>query len=372
MDWALMQALPHLVMLPQATASLWRAVFTQRGFYMPPTLQSWKSRLDAELNAMPVSIFVDPPPADLLQLRQVYGFPELVIPMLPEEPELSQVLAASLTTPISGLPRQSQLAATISQALVGTHIVGLLVFDGLAYEDVLNWQYPPGWQVSCLPCIVDGMTLTSSAMPSIIGSPPLAHRLFQLGYKQHYGFAYWDRESNELTDTMFAQFSVNQLFKVSEFAQILERIAKTDFKLPTYLQIVRNGLDQFVHGYRERPNVRHFLGEMESALHRLLDVLAAPQKPVRLHITADHGILWHADQAVVSVGEHIQTPRYKAGAFSMPDVPAVTISEPTESYSAIVGPRHIFRARRTNEWGFHGGISGRESLVPFITLDYHP
>ncbi|MFN8469222.1 MAG: alkaline phosphatase family protein [Caldilineaceae bacterium] len=372
MDWSELNVIPHIVQLPGETSCLWRAVLLQHGILVPITLHQWKGILDAAPRATAPTVFVDLSPNEVYQLRHIYGFPQVQMPLLPDEPDLSRTLVDALSSPIPDLLRQSQIAFEIARQAAGAHIIVLLVLDGLAYEDVLDWQYPANWQWTRRPCFVDGITLTTTAMPRVIGLPPLAHRLFQQGYKQHYGFTYWERDSNDLTDTLFAEFSKAQLTKVSEFSQILDRLADSNFSAPTYVQIVRNGLDQFVHSYRERPNVRNFLRELEHAVWDLLDLLATFQCSVRVYVTADHGILWYEKQPVTTISTNSPSARYVTTETHVNDDRFTRICEASEDYTVAVGPYHICRNRRVNEWGFHGGISGRESVIPFLTLDYRP
>jgi len=313
MNWPVLDLIPHLAHLPEETACLWHATFAKHGVSIPRTLLEWKAQLDAAPRNLPATLFVDLATEETYQLHRVYGFPQLTIPLLPDEPELSQVLADALDNSIPGLLRQSHIGAEIEYSASGNHIVVLLVFDGLAYEDVIGWQYPAEWQSTRRPCIVDGVTLTQLAMPRVIGSPPVAHRLFSKGFKQHLGFTYWERESNALTDMLFAEFSKTQLARVREFDQILDYLADWNFNAPTYVQIVRDGLDQFVHSYRERPDIGNFLRELERSISRLLDLLATFQRKVRVYITADHGILWYQQHDVIAVAGNIQSARYIAG-----------------------------------------------------------
>lgn len=372
MDRLALDVIPHITQLPEETAGLWRATLLRQGIIVPTSLHQWKSLLDETPRSFAPILFVDVPPGDAYQLQQVYGFPKMELPLLPGEPELSQALVSALDTPIPDLLPQSQIASEVTRTAKGAHIIVMLILDGLAYEDVLEWQFRNDWQWTRRPCFVDGATLTTTGMPRVVGSPTLAHRLFQQGYKQHFGFTYWERDNNDLTNTLFAEFSSGQLMKVSEFAQILERLADMRLDTPTYVQIVRNGLDQFIHSYRERPDIRHYLRELEKSIQNLLDLLTTFQRHVRVHITADHGILWYEQQTVAAITENPRSARHIAGDLSVSDSRFSKIHEPLASYTVAVGLDHILRRRHTNEWGFHGGISSRESLVPFLTLDYRP
>jgi hypothetical protein len=156
----------------------------------------------------------------------------------------------------------SKLRPRFTRNVQGTQLVRPLDFWMVWHLKMyLEWQYPGNWSWARRPCIVDGITLTTTGMPHVIGHPPLAHQLFQLGYKQHLGFTYWERNNNDLTDTLFAEFGKGQITRVSEFAQVLDQLADSEFDSPTYVQIVRSGLDQFVHRYRERPISAVFRGE---------------------------------------------------------------------------------------------------------------
>lgn len=372
MDWSSLDLVPHIAQLSEETACLWQAVYSQQGILAVNSLQQWKVRLDADPRGMPPTLFVDPLPADVHQLSQVYGFPVTHVPQLPGEPALSLALAKALSSPIPGLLKQSEIAAEIASLAHGAHIIVLLVMDGLAYEDVLNWNYPAAWKCKRRPCFVDGVTITHIGMPRVIGTPPLAHRLFLQGYKQHLGFTYWHRESNELTNALFSEFSKQQLTRVNEFADILDRLASSNFSSPTYIQIVRNGLDQFVHTYREHPNIRNFLRELELAVQQLLDILVTFQCSVSVYVTADHGILWFDGQGVVDTTDNPQSARYVPNHIYTPNDKFSRLSEASGNYTVAVGPNRIFRNRRHSEWGFHGGISGRESLIPFLALAYKP
>lgn len=372
MDWSTLEIIPHHIRLPEETASIWRATFLQRGLCLPGTLHEWKCLLDEAPQSMSPTLFVDISAQDSHQLQYIYGFPKLEVQLLPDEPELSHILASAVNTPITGLLMQSQIASEIVRTVQGAEVIVLLILDGLAYEDILSWEYPPSWQWKRRPCLVDGLTLTTTCMPRVVGSPPLAHRLFQRGYKQHFGFTYWERANNNLTDILFEEFSSNQLMKVNEFAQILERLATMKFDAPTYIQIVRNGLDQFVHSHRERPDIHHYLQNLEKSIRTLLDLLTTFRRTVRVYITADHGILWYEGQGVAAIVDNLSSARYVTGSITMSGGQFCTVNESSTSYTVAVGQDQILRRRRANEWGFHGGISGRESLVPFVVLEYRP
>lgn len=372
MDWKALEKVPHIAYFPQESACIWRQILGQRGIFMPRTIHEWKLRFDASPRSLPPTLFLSPSLEDEEQLRQHYGFPVFAIPLLPTEPELSQVLASALSVPIPGLLVQSDIADRVVNRATGADIVLLLVFDGLAYEDVLDWTYPSDWRCRRNLCLVDGLSSTHSAMPRVVGTPPLTHRLFKMGFRQRTGFTYWEREANPLTDMLFAEFSDRQLIKVSEFAQILKCLERESFDTRTYVQIIRHGLDQFCHGYRERPSIPHFLGELQNSVRDILELLSSFQMVTRVFITADHGILWYDNQKILSSVNRGQSARYIANNVPDPGAELVNVHDVTGNYAALVGTDRILRKRRINEWGFHGGVSGRESLVPLVELEYRP
>lgn len=376
MDWQAVELIPHSVELPAACAPLWSSLIEAKGVYTPTCIREWKVRLDSNPGLMPATLFVDLPENERQHLGQTYGFPHVAAPHLPPEPELSQVLAGAMTSPIPGLLVQSRIGALIAEQSRGVGLVVLLVFDGLSYEDTLNWRFQKPnssqfWYSRNRPCLVDGRTITESAMPRIVSNPPIGQRLFRKGYKERVGFTYWER-TNELTDQLFVGFAPNQIHRVSEFAEVLDQLNNSTFSAPTYIQIVRNGFDQYCHGHRERPQLGFLLQELVTAINDLLDVLASSGQSVHLYVTADHGILWHDSQAVCQLASGNLPSRHVAGEKTDTPAPTVIIKERQQTYTALVGPDHLTRKRHMNEWGFHGGVSASESLVPLIELILYP
>lgn len=376
MDWQSIERIPHSVELPAASAPLWSSLFSARGVYTPTTIREWKVRLDSDPGLMPATLFVDLPDNERQHLCRTYGFPHVIAPHLPPEPELSRLLAGAMTRPIPGLLVQSGIGTWIAEQSSGVGLVVLLVFDGLSYEDTLEWDFqnPDGSRQWCFrnqPCLVDGRTITDSAMPRIVGDPPIGQRLFRKSYKERVGFTYWER-TNELTDQLFVGFAPNQIHRVSEFAEVLDHLNNSNFSAPTYIQIVRNGFDQYCHGHRERPQLGFLLRELATAISDLLDVLARSGQSIHLYVTADHGILWHDSQAVCQLASGNPPSRHIAGEKTDAPAPTVIIKERQQTYTALVGPDHLTRKRHMNEWGFHGGVSARESLVPLIELILYP
>lgn len=376
-DWQTIEQIPHCVTLPAESAQLWKGLFHGKGAYTPASVREWKVKLDSDAGLQPATLFIDPAVEEYQVLDQVYAFPHVTAPPLPPEPVLSQLLAAAMTTPIPGLLVQSALARLITEQSSGAGLVVLLVFDGLAYAETLDWRFTaadnaPTWCFRNQPCLVDGRTVTESAMPRIVSAPSLAHRLFPKGYKERVGFTYWERETNDLTDQMFVEFAPNQVHRVSEFAEILEHLGQRPLTSATYIQIVRNGLDQYCHGHRERPQIKSLLQDLEAAVHDLMAVLANRRQIVHLYVTADHGILWHDGQAINALASGSQPARYVAGEIEESPASTVIVKERQQAYTALVGPNTLTRKRRINEWGFHGGVSACESLVPFIELTFYP
>ncbi len=254
--------------------------------------------------------------------------------------------------------RQSQIADRVCDLLrrsAKVDAVVLVVVDGLSYHDIPQRE-------EALPCLVDGPTTTGFGYPNSLGSPPLPVRLFAMGFKRFVGFSYWDPHDNELAGSFFSLMGSVHRFK--NFSEVLAKMSKMQFRR-TYVQVGLAGLDQLAHNHRDTPPVQ---SEVETVLSRLREVekLLAERVPNSLLVaTADHGILWgHQDDLLVNPHLHQDgfASRYASRAVLLPKFGRVF---PTEagSYTCLRYP-YVSSPLRANEWGTHGGISCRESLVP--------
>lgn len=355
-----LHTIPCLTEIPENYRALWDLCLTDT--WCPASLQEWRDRIDSprEIDA-DSTLFVNLSPSDREELTQVFGFPTVEFPALPSIEQVNEALPNRFET--THLFKQSDVAAEITERIGQElpQIVVLLVFDGLSFYDVIDWKLP---QAVLEPCLVDGLSVTNNAMQRLIGSPVLTHRIFGMGYIRRLGFSYWERAMNALTDTLFAEFPPNQLHRMTTFCEVLQKIKASGWETHTYVQIIRSGLDGVCHANRERPNIKSILEDVKRDILSLLEALQATEKSFRLFITADHGILWYADQNIVPLAQERFNARYTDGSIGRGDN-LLTLNTDEGTYTVLTGDKVIAKQRKVTEWGFHGGISAQESLVPF-------
>jgi hypothetical protein len=352
--------IPGITEIPESYRALWELCLTD--VWCPASLKEWRERIDSPRKIDADStLFVNLSPLDQEELTQVFDFPTVEFPVLPSIDQVNEALPSRFET--TNLFKQSEVAAEITARIRQElpQIVVLLVFDGLSFYDVIDWKLP---QATLEPCLVDGLSITNSAMQRLIGSPVLTHRLFELGYVRRLGFSYWERATNALTDTLFSQFPPNQLHRMTTFDEVLERIKISEWPAHTYVQMIRSGLDGVCHSNRERPNTKSILDDLKRDILLLFKTLQEIGKSFRLFITADHGILWYADQDIVPLAQEKFKARYTEGTVVGSDN-VLTLNTETGPYTVLTGDKTITKKKKSTEWGFHGGISAQESLVPF-------
>ncbi len=355
-----LESIPCLTELPENYRALWELCLGE--IWCPATLAEWRERIDSSRKTgIAPTLFVNPSAKEREELTQVFGFPTVALPEYPSIAEVNQALPHRFET--SKLLKQSRVATEITKRLKTElpQIALLLVFDGLSFYDVIDWKFSGG---RLEPCLVDGLSITQHAMPRIVGSDVLTYRLFELGYTRRMGFSYWERAKNPLTDTLFSGFLKPQLHRVTTFDEFLGKLSEAEFPHPTYLQIIRTGLDSVSHTHREKPNVPALLDNLKNDIMALVDVLREIDTSFRLFITADHGILWYTNQDVVPLANEKYKMRYTEKTCATREN-VCTLKSHGSTYTVFLGDSEIARARRTTEWGFHGGISAQESLVPF-------
>ena len=366
-----LKRIPCLATLPEKTQGLWEMCLSD--IWCPSSLAEWRETVDApwEVPAKEV-LFVNFPEAESKELTDTFGFPKIDLPPLPPIEYVNQKLPEhfnTLCTDDSKLLKQSQLVQTVTERVSYTlpDIVVFLVLDGLSLFDVADWAFPKSWHMMCEPCLVDGLSVTTSGMRRLIGSPPLTHQLFTLGYMQRFGFSYWERSKNQLTNILFSEFPPSQLFRITTFEEILDRLNNTDLPNRTFIQIVRTGLDGVCHSHREKPNIDAMLSQLKLDIEQIVEAVGPSQKTVRIFITSDHGILWFKKQKVMPFQSGRASARYTY-AESSSDTSRITIAESGKPVTVLTGDKIIAKNRKVTEWGFHGGISAQESFVPLFDI----
>jgi hypothetical protein len=131
--------------------------------------------------------------------RFIHRLPAVRCDHDPFTTELNRILLPKIEQVQKLVLCQSQVPDWILQNASGDCIFLLLV-DGLGLSD---WKRFGKSEVFCEPCFVDGVTITSQGMQRIIGEPTIAVRLAEKGYERSFGFSYWEREEDQLTDQLF-------------------------------------------------------------------------------------------------------------------------------------------------------------------------
>jgi hypothetical protein len=196
-------------------------------------------------------------------------------------------------------------------------------------------------------------------------------RLFDRGYRRRLGFTYWSRERNPLTDVIFR--TIANVKQVGDFSAILaatRREIHSSLDQKIYVQILRTGLDGYAHHQKRKPPVAVIVDTLMDEMASLGDLFREAGCTARIHLTADHGILWRDQFEPQVVGR--ATAGASPRACEWPDL----YRQDESGKRFVVAGREIYclaypkirRALRIDEQGVHGGISFQESLVPFLTM----
>ena len=353
--------LPGITELTDTYRALWELCLND--YWCPLSVTEWREHLDSTcaIEDPAPTLFLNLPESEKEELRQVFGFRLVTLPVLPTLEQVNSVLPHRFEN--NNLRKQSELATEITSRISDTlpQIAVLLVFDGLSFYETTTWDFP---NATLEPCLVDGLSITDHAMRRLMGSPVLTHRLFELGYVRRLGFSYWQRSANSLANALFSEFPETQLHRVATFEEVLNVLAAAEWHTQTYVQIIRSGLDGVCHAHRERPNINVLLEKLKQDIDSLITMLRGTGKSFRLFITADHGILWHHEQSVVPLAHEKSKARYTEGAVAS-EGNVLTLKDGNGTYTVLIGDKVIAKTKKSNEWGFHGGISAQESLVPF-------
>jgi hypothetical protein len=275
--------------------------------------------------------------------------------------ELNRILLPKIEQVQKLVLCQSQVPDWILQNASGDCIFLLLV-DGLGLSD---WKRFGKSEVFCEPCFVDGVTITSQGMQRIIGEPTIAVRLAEKGYERSFGFSYWEREEDQLTDQLF--FGVTEgVVKVRSFDEALKALDKLPLE-GSFVLIVREGLDQLCHRHRDQPDVEATVQQLGNEFLVLAQRVRERGVSATLFLTADHGILWRHEHnlRIYEVSGGNVPPRYYEGLVSGELLWRVNFLG--NDYSLLAYP-FIRRQLRSTEWGVHGGLSFEESFVPLVKL----
>ncbi len=253
-------------------------------------------------------------------------------------------------------------------------IVVLMLVDGLSYGDVIDWID------TAIPCFVDGPSLTyrladdqrtvlpTVGFPSIVGSPSVFSRLHDIGYKNALGYTYWAPDSNVISDYLFRQIPTH---RVANFEAILTELRSFTFKQPTYIQIMREGLDGLAHSKREmsRAEIDGAIMAIRQDIERVIQVLSKQKRRICLYLVADHGILWKTEHNWKTLDVTGSKPRYST---TRPGESAyactVRYERSGQVYYSLTYP-YLGSRIKADDSGVHGGLSYQESIVPFAKFE---
>ncbi|MDH4137845.1 MAG: hypothetical protein OEW09_14180, partial [Anaerolineae bacterium] len=217
-------------------------------------------------------------------------FPVVIVEHDPFTPELNRFLLDRYDFVAASMLTQAQVAERIVAEARRAETVVLVLLDGLSYADCRDW---PGVE----PCLATAPTITRIGFPAIIGSPPLAARLFATGLTRRIGFTYWERQDEPLTNRLFRTITDTRRLdpnRSGAFSQVVDWLSAHDLT-GTYIQIVRSALDDYAEGHRAIVPRRAVVQQARRDLETVLDILEHKGRSAVLFAVADHGILWKED-----------------------------------------------------------------------------
>jgi len=296
-------------------------------------------------------------------------FPRVQCEHDPFTPQLNTILFDHFDDVAARMLCQSQIAERIVSQAQQCNVVALFLVDGLSYRDARDWADASAQTLTIEPCLVDVPTVTTVAFPNLIGDPPLAARLFDLGFHHRLGFTYWTREDNQLTDRLF--HTIADVRKVGDFPQILATLRRhlsSAGQRRSYIQIVRTGLDGYAHGQKRRPPIAAIVAEVHQEFESLATLCNELRLRACLYLTADHGILWRDEfePEIAGGAPGKSSPRWCGwrDLYHQRDKGRRFLIDGEEYY--CLGFPKLRRSLRIDEQGVHSGISFQESIAPFI------
>lgn len=287
----------------------------------------------------------------------VSRFPVVTVAHDPFTPELNHVLFERYDFIAASMLTHVRIGERIVAEAQKAETVVLFLLDGLSYADCQDW---PGVE----PCLAVLPTITRICFPTIIGSPPLAARLFTIGLTRRVGFTYWERQDESLTNHLFHTITETRKLDSNQpdsFGQVLDWLSAHDLS-DTYVQIMYSALDDYAEGHRVTVPRQAVIEQIRRDLEAVVDVLKHKGRPAILFAVADHGILWkdggHKFEYIKLSGARYAKGRSGPGRGRLFEVDG-------QLYWVLDYPQ-MGRRWKGNEQGIHGGISFEESIVPFI------
>jgi hypothetical protein len=152
---------------------------------------------------------------------------------------------------------------------------------------------------------------------------------------------------------------------------ILAELRSLTFKQPTYIQIMREGLDGLAHSKREvsPAEIESTVVTIRQDVERLIEVLSRQNQRVCLYLIADHGILWKTEHNWQFLEMMGSKPRYST---HRPDKDSddrvVRFERSGQVYYSFIYP-YLGSRIKADDSGVHGGLSYQESIVPFAKFE---
>lgn len=281
----------------------------------------------------------------------------------PDPQEINRHLVHRLDYVRASVVSQASAGASLARRFLnGDFDCGiLLLVDGLSYFDCSHWPERPG------VCFVDGPSITKFGFLQIMQASELATLLIGDGRYRLRAYTYWGHERNELADQVFAGIPIE---RVRNFPDVLARLHSAKLE-QQYVFILREGLDELAHRRRELTR-----GERQACIQAIHDDMTALMDLVRdrkhralIALISDHGIVWRENSSFQVITSHETSwhGRYSERPPSAPGLATPLGVGETRAY--CLHPGLLCREPRSNETGFHGGLSAEESFVPFVSLE---
>ncbi len=301
-------------------------------------------------------------------------FPRVKVLHNPFTEEINTVLYEKFDDISKKMLLQSQASNLIVSESRNIDIAIMFLIDGLSYRDIEAVTKNFNGMITT-PCLVDGPTITNFGFTNFLGKPNLARRLFDCGFYTRVGFSYWSRETNPQTDEYFS--SIQHVVKTANFHEIRNHVEEIISNLENnkaYIQIVRTGLDSFVHSNKRMIPVEAIVSEIFDEVVQIWNLCNEFNKKMgyvsRIYLTSDHGVLWKDEFSQELIGNDIQTnsPRYCLfNELKNQKETGKKFIHQNKEYYCLDIPK-VRRGLRIDEQGVHGGISFQESIIPFITI----
>lgn len=271
---------------------------------------------------------------------------------------------------------QSELSDYITRDC-SSEVVVLIVVDGIRYSDVKDISFDDS-NFSCeiQPVFVDGISETNSSHNRIIlGSSngderqvsDIAYKLSsERKYRNSFGFTYWDEDDyNKLSNKLYESIVENNRHKIKKFDNVLSYLDNVEIDQRTYIQVTKMGIDQDIHRKKEySPNISRVIDDVKNDLENLSNLLSDKGLSFDIYLTGDHGILLEKeiDNRKVVDDWPSRKARYCGSE--------INIGEGM-IYNGMTGLAYPYFGREKphiNEWGYHGGFSYQESVVPLMKI----